>query len=195
MHGRNFPGHFGACYLGWRRYILLGSFMARLRGLMVTGTWIDRRLIQLQLEFYVTEDNSVWLVVEWEVYRVAIAMHSRACTSNFAPLCIGFRLNSEAMSRQRGTPRRASSGRAKTQRGCSAPVPTDYEPHISTRVQVLVEAWENKVLNHKLSTGEEDDRINHYWMLKNMLCNLAEEYGLQLGGSLDCSSLHENKNR
>ena len=51
----------------------------------------------------------------------------------------------------------------------------DYEPHISAWVQVLVEALENKVLNHKLSTGEEGSWINHYWMLKNMLYNLAED--------------------
>ena len=39
----------------------------------------------------------------------------------------------------------------------------------------MVEAWENKVLNRKLSTGEDGSHINHYWMLKNMLCNLAED--------------------
>ena len=54
-------------------------------------------------------------------------------------------------------------GRAKSQRGCSAPIPVDYEPHISARVRVLVEAWENKVLNRKLSTGEEGGNINHYF--------------------------------
>ena len=37
----------------------------------------------------------------------------------------------------------------------------------------MVEAWENKVVNRKLSTGEDGSRINHYWMVKNMLCNLA----------------------
>ena len=31
------------------------------------------------------------------------------------------------------------------------------------------------MLNCKLSTGEEGGNINHYWMLKNMLCNLAED--------------------
>ena len=150
--------------------------MARLRGLMVTGTWIDRELIQLQLVFYVMDDSRVWLAVGWEVYRLAVAaVRSRARNGDFAPLHIGFRLNSAAMSRQQGTPRRANSGRAKTQRSCSAPVPADYEPHISARVRVLVEAWENKVLNHKLSTGEKGGRINHYLMLKNMLCNLAED--------------------
>ena len=38
-----------------------------------------------------------------------------------------------------------------------------------------MEAWENKVLNRELSTGKEGGRINHYWMLKNMLYNLAED--------------------
>ena len=31
------------------------------------------------------------------------------------------------------------------------------------------------MINHKLSTGKEGSRINHCWMLKNMLCNLAED--------------------
>ena len=39
----------------------------------------------------------------------------------------------------------------------------------------MVESWENKVLNRNLSMGEEGGRINHYWMLKNMLYNLAED--------------------
>ena len=39
----------------------------------------------------------------------------------------------------------------------------------------MVEAWENKVLNRKLSIVEDGSRINHYWMMKNMLCNLAED--------------------
>ena len=89
-------------------------------------------------------------------------MRSSASASKFTPLHIGFRLKSAAMSLQRGTPRCANSSREKTQRGCSATVPADYEPHISACVQVLVEAWENKVLNRKLSTGEESSRINHY---------------------------------
>ena len=73
--------------------------MARLQGLMVTGTWIDRQLIQLQLVFYVMDDSRVWLAVGWEVYRLITAtVHSRARISNFTPLHIGFRLISVAMS-------------------------------------------------------------------------------------------------
>ena len=103
------------------------------------------------------------------------ANHSRAHEGIFIPQHIGIRLNLGAMSRQRGTPRRANSGRAKSHGSSSVPIPEDYEPHISGRVRVLVEAWENKVLNRKLSTGEDGSRINHYWMLKNMLCNLVED--------------------
>ena len=104
----------------------------------------------------------VGFVVRWEVCRVFVAVRSRVSAGKNAPLRIGFRLRLAAMSRQRGTPRRASSGRGKPQRGCSTPIPVDYEPHIFVRVHVLVEAWENKVLNHKLSTSEEGGRINYY---------------------------------
>ena len=131
MHGRNFPGHFGSCELGWRRYVLLGSFMARLRGLILAGTWNGRHLIQHHVESYVMAGRSVWFEVWWEVCRVSVVVCSRVCVGKIAPLRIGIRLRSAAMSHQRGTPRRASSGRAKPQRGCSAPVSTDYEPHIS----------------------------------------------------------------
>lgn len=31
------------------------------------------------------------------------------------------------------------------------------------------------VLNQKLSTREDGRQINHYWMMKNMMCNLAED--------------------
>ena len=65
----------------------------------MTGTWIDRWLIQLQLVFYVMDDSIVWLAVGWEVYRLtAAAMHSRDRVDNFSPLHIGFRLISIAMS-------------------------------------------------------------------------------------------------
>ena len=73
--------------------------MAHLQGLMVTGTWIDRRLIQIQLRFYVMGHSRVWLVVGWEVYRVFAVARTRARAGNSAPLRIGFRLKLEAMSR------------------------------------------------------------------------------------------------
>ena len=89
--------------------------MARLQGLMVTGTWIDRWLIQLQLMFYVMEDSRIWFAVGWEVYRLAAAaVHSKARDGDFSLLHIGFRFKSAAMSCQRGTPRHANSARAKT---------------------------------------------------------------------------------
>ena len=128
----------------------------------MTGMWNDRRLIQHQVMFYVMAGCSVWFAVRWEVCRVSVAVRSRVCAGKIAPLRIGFRLRLAAMSRQRGTPTHSSLGRAKPQRGCTAPVPADYESHISPRVHVLVEAWENKVLNRKLSTGKEGGRINHY---------------------------------
>ena len=131
----NFPGHFGACNLGWRMYVILGSFMARLQGLMVIGMWIDRRLIQIQLWFYVMEDSRVRLAVGWKFYSLTAAtMCSRARAGYFSPLHIGFRLKSTTMSCQRGTPRHANSTRAKTQRGCSATVSANYEQHISAWV-------------------------------------------------------------
>ena len=143
--------------------------MALQRWLMFIGTWNDSRLIQHHVDFYVMVSSSVGFAVWHEVCRVFVSVRSRFSAGKNAPLRIGFRLRLATMSRQRGTPRRASSGRAKPQRDCSAPVPVDYEPHISLQVRVLVEAWENKVLNRELSTGKEGGRINHYWMLKNML--------------------------
>ena len=65
-------------------------------------------------------------------------------------------------------------GRGKAKQGCSFRVAVDYEPHISNRVRVLLEYWENYILNQKLETGEDGNQINHYWLMKNMRCNLME---------------------
>ena len=65
-------------------------------------------------------------------------------------------------------------GRGKANQGCSFQVAADYEPHISNRVHVLMESWQNYILNQKLKTGEDGNQINHYWLMKNMLCNLME---------------------
>lgn len=77
------------------------------------------------------------------------------------------------VSRQRGTPRRASLGRGKAQRGCSMQVSADYKNHISARVRILIEDWEARVLNQKLAFGQGGSQVNHYWLMKNMLCNLV----------------------
>ena len=146
-------------------YFVLGSFKACLHGLMVT----DRNFTQSFHAHYEMDERSIG--PEFRVVchcftaiaaNTAGADHSRAREGVFIPQHIGIRLNLEAMSHQHGTPRRANSGRAKSQRSSSIPIPKDYEPHISGHVRVLVEAWENKVLNRKLSTREDGSRINHY---------------------------------
>ena len=38
-----------------------------------------------------------------------------------------------------------------------------------------MEAWEGHVLNQKLATDQDGSQINHYWFMKNMLCNLVED--------------------
>ena len=46
---------------------------------------------------------------------------------------------------------------------------------ISHRVHILVEAWEDRIFNQKLATGQDGSQINHYWLMKNMLYNLVED--------------------
>ena len=149
--------------------------MALLRTLMLAGTLNDRRLVWTHFEIYGMARGIVGLVVHRVVSCVLVPVFYRFSVGKNLPHRIGFRLKLAAMSQQRGTSRRANSGCNKAERGCSAQTPTDYEPHISSRVRVLVEARENWVLNQKLSTGEDGSQINNYWMMKNMLCNLAED--------------------
>lgn len=103
------------------------------------------------------------------------------------------RFNLVIMSRQRGTPRRASSGRGKGQCGCKVQVTADYENHISPRVHILVEDWEARVLNQKLATGQGEGQVNHYWLTKNMLCNLVEDMLSNWSDARD--SVHAMKTR
>ena len=79
------------------------------------------------------------------------------------------------MSRQREKPHRANSSRGKAQHGCILQVTVDYENHISPQVCILVEDWEARVLNQKLASKQGGSHVNHYWLIKNMLCNLVED--------------------
>ena len=142
---------------------------------MLTGTSNDRRLVLKDIVIYGSTRSIAGLAVRLEVLCVSVSAFYWFSAKKNTPHQVGFRLKLVAMSRQRGTPRRASSGRGKAQRGCSSQTLADHEPDISPRVRVLVEAWETRVLNQKLSTGEDGSQINHYWMMKNMLCNLAED--------------------
>ena len=80
---------------------------------MFAGMWNDMRLIQNEVEFYALARNVVGVVVQREVCRVFVSVHSRFSTGKNAPLRIGFRLRLAAMSFQRGTPKCASLGWAK----------------------------------------------------------------------------------
>ena len=43
------------------------------------------------------------------------------------------------------------------------------------RVCILIDDWEGRVVNQCLAIGHGDSRINHYWMVQNMLGNLMED--------------------
>ena len=95
---------------------------------------------------------SVCLVALWLVFfNISQAVKFRKLRCNWV-----------AMSHQRGTSRRTSLGRGKAQCGYSLQVAADYEHHISSRVRILVEAWEGRVLNQKLPTSQDGSQINHY---------------------------------
>ena len=66
------------------------------------------------------------------------------------------------MSRQRGTPGRASTGRGKAQRGLNLYIEEGYEAKISIMVCIVIDDWEGRVLNMRLATGKGWSRINHY---------------------------------
>ena len=79
------------------------------------------------------------------------------------------------MSRQRGTPRRGSSGRGNFQCGLSVQVEEGYEVSISFPVRILIEDSKGRVVNQRLAAGHGGSKINHYWLVKNMLGNIMEE--------------------
>ena len=107
---------------------------------MLAGTSNDRRLVWTHFEIYSMARGIVGLAVRRAVSCVLVPVFYRFSVGKNLPHRIGFRLKLAAMSRQRGTPSRASSRCRKAQRGCSAQTLVDYEPHISPRVCVLVEA-------------------------------------------------------
>ena len=68
-------------------------------------------------------------------------------SDHVALLLLMLRFYLKIMSKQQGTPCRASLGRGKSQRGCILQVTEGYENHISPPVRILAEDWEGRVLN------------------------------------------------
>ena len=121
--------------------------MALLRTLMLARTSNVKHLFWTQFKIYGMARGIVELAVRRAVSCVLVHMFYQFSIGKNLPHQIGFRLKLAAMSRRRGTLRRASSRHGKSQRGCSAQTLVDYEPPISLQVCVLVETWENRVLS------------------------------------------------
>ena len=84
--------------------------MALLRTLMLARTSNDTRLVQNDVEIYGLARSTAGLAVRRKVRCVSVSLRYRFIVRKNVPLRIGFRLKLAAMSRQRGTPRHASSG-------------------------------------------------------------------------------------
>ena len=79
------------------------------------------------------------------------------------------------MSRQWGTLRRGSDDRGKTQRGLSVMAEEGYEVGILMHACVLIHGWEGRLVNERLAIGRGGGKINHYWLIKNMMGGLMED--------------------
>ena len=157
--------HFSSCDMGSWQPVLFVAFMALQWNSMCAGTMEDRHMVLSAIVIYFGLAQSIpWLSECLD--SLYISMSSSLCIwfvlSILEPIDfrkLWFKLVS--MLRRRGMPRRDSSYRGKSQRGCSFQVLDDYEPHISPRVHVLVEALEVHVLNQKLAIGEDGSNIKH----------------------------------
>ena len=99
---------------------VLGAFMDLLQTLILARTLNDRHLFWTQFKIYGMARGIVGLAVRQAVSCVLVHVFYRFSVGKNLPHRIGFRLKLAAMSRRRGTPRRANSGHGKSQRGCSA---------------------------------------------------------------------------
>ena len=70
---------------------------------------------------------------------------------------------------------RGSSGWEKTQLSLSLMNEEGYEAEISMRVRVFIDDWKARLVNEHLATGRGGRKINHYWLIKNMMGTLMED--------------------
>ena len=61
------------------------------------------------------------------------------------------------------------------QRVLSAMAEEGYEVGISMHVCVLIDGWECRLVNEQLAIGRGGGKINHYWLIKNMMGGLMED--------------------
>ena len=50
-----------------------------------------------------------------------------------------------------------------------------YEAGISIPIRVLIDDWEGHLVNERPDTGRGRGKINHYWLIKNMMGVLMED--------------------
>lgn len=103
--------------------------------------------------------------------RISVLLVTSSPSANFAsgrgPWHIA------TMSRQRGKLHRGRAGRTVNNRDWVA---TDgYGEGVSIPVQLLIDNWEARLLAVHLSSGKNEGRINHYWLVKNMFEALMED--------------------
>ena len=79
------------------------------------------------------------------------------------------------MYQQYGMPHQASSGRGCVQRGSHLLHEDGYDIGVSMTVRTLIDEWESKLINENLARGIGGRRLNHYWIIKNMMGSLMEE--------------------
>ena len=49
----------------------------------------------------------------------------------------------------------------------------------------MIDEWDSRVVFENLSFGRNGRRINHYWMIKNMMAMLMEDLKNKWNGAMD----------
>ena len=83
----------------------------------------------------------------------------------------------ETMSQcQFSTPRRRSSGHSASRRGAFGRFGSDEHVHyVSMLVRFLIDDWEDSIVAQQLALACAAEKINHYWVVKNMMGLLMED--------------------
>ena len=79
------------------------------------------------------------------------------------------------MSRKRGTPCRGSNGQGKTICNLCLLVEEGYEAKISMSVFSLINDYVARLFNENIAIHSGGGKINHYWLIKNMMGTLMED--------------------
>ena len=110
-------------------------------------------------------DPRLWFFVLWKSpHTLVVGSKVEKCEAKTMSQC------------QHSTPRQRSSGQGASRRRAFGQFGSDEHVHyVSMSVRFLIDDWEDGIFAQQLALACAAEKINHYWVVKNMMGLLMED--------------------